>query len=437
MKNNRIMKKHIFAIMLLILASGCRETDTESALAGKEPVVRFSTSGSVTSRAIVEADGTQLNITWSSDDAIGIFGRGTVSGNNYPYAATPDRKEPARCSFSPMSLDRIFGWRPGKQEFYACYPYDETFQDEPKAWTVSLPTQQIQTAAGSTEHLAALCTMKAAPVSRVFDESNDSPVEFTFHNLFAIVEIRLKMEAGASIDVPIQQIRLVSEEAALTIPAGTVDLTAPIESGYTILPVTAIEESREVILTFTQQPVVSRSEYGSFWLMVAPGRHTAGKLKLQVTAIDNSVCTIELPEVDFKSNRNYRQDATLRLNDFTAADPFDVSAATVECRVGEPIRFALGGEAESVDFFSGEMFHQWEYAKKDRLSYSDILFSFRSQLQGGVQLHPVTVKVSTDFDGTYDETHILAATWTDVTARFTLPSKTWNENNGPSTAYFV
>ena len=73
------------------------------------------------------------------------------------------------------------------------------------------------------------------------------------------------------------------------------------------------------------------------------------------------------------------------MDDFTAADPFDVSAAAVECRVGEPIRFILEGEAESIDFFSGEMFHQWEYAKKDRLSYSDILFSFRSQLQGGKQ----------------------------------------------------
>ena len=154
--------------MLLALASGCREADTDLAFAGQEAVVRFAAPGAVVSRAIVEADGTQLNITWNSDDAIGIFGRGAVSGNNYPYLATPDRKEPARCSFSPMSLDRIYEWQPGRQEFYACYPYDETFHGEPNALFVSLPTHQIQTAAGSTEHLAALCTMKAAPISREF-----------------------------------------------------------------------------------------------------------------------------------------------------------------------------------------------------------------------------------------------------------------------------
>lgn len=434
MKNNAIMKRHIFAIILLALAAGCRETDTEPAFAGQGPAVRFAAPGAVASRAIVGADGTQLDVAWSSGDAIGIFGRGAVSGDNYPYAAAPDRNEPAQCSFSPMTLDRIFEWRPGRQEFYACYPYDGTLRSEPNAWPVSLPAQQVQSAVGSTEHLAALCTMKAEPVSRVFDESDDSPVEFTFHNLFAMVEIRLKMDAGSSIDVPIRQIRLVSEESALTIPAGTVDLTAPIGSGYTVLPVEALEESREAVLTFGQQLSVSRSDYGSFWLMVAPGHHAAGNLKLYVTAIDNSVCTVELPEADFKSNRNYRRDVELNLDDFEAANPFGVSAEAVECRVGEPIRFALEGAAESVDFFSGEMYHQWEYADKDRLSYSDILFSFRSQLQGGVQVHPVTVKVSTDFDGTYTEDRIKAATWTDVTARFTLPTKIWTANNGPTTA---
>lgn len=434
MKNNGIMKKHIFAIILLALAAGCRETDTEPAFAGQGPAVRFAASGAVASRAIVEADGTQLDVAWSSGDAIGIFGRGAVSGDNYPYVAAPDRSEPAQCSFSPMTLDRIFEWRPGRQEFYACYPYDGTLRSEPNAWPVSLPTQQVQGAVGSTAHLAALCTMKAAPVSRVFDESDDSPVEFVFHNLFAMVEIRLKMDAGSSIDVPIRQIKLVSEESALTIPAGTVDLTAPIESGYTVLPVEALEESREAVLTFGQQLSVSRSDYGSFWLMVAPGHHAAGTLKLYVTAIDDSVCTIELPEADFKSNRNYRRDVELNLDDFEAANPFGVSSVVAECRVGEPVRFALEGAAESVDFFSGEMFHQWEYADKDRLSYSDILFSFRSQLQAGVQVHPVTVKVSTDFDGTYTEERIQAATWTDVTARFTLPTKIWTANNGPTTA---
>lgn len=434
MKNEAIMKRHIFAIILLALAAGCRETDTEPAFAGQGHAVRFAASGAVASRAIVGADGTQLDVAWNSGDAIGIFGRGAVSGDNYPYAAVPDRNEPAQCSFSPMTLDRIFEWRPGRQEFYACYPYDGTLRSEPNAWPVSLPTQQVQGAVGSTAHLAALCTMKAAPVSRVFDESDDSPVEFVFHNLFAMVEIRLKMEAGSSIDVPIRQIRLVSEESALTVPAGTVDLTAPIGSGYTVLPVEALEESREAVLTFGQQLTVSRSDYGSFWLMVAPGHHAAGTLKLCVTAIDDSVCTIELPEADFKSNRNYRRDVELNLDDFEAANPFGVSSVVAECRVGEPVRFALEGAAESVDFFSGEMFHQWEYADKDRLSYSDILFSFRSQLQGGAQVHPLTVKVSTDFDGTYTEERIQAATWTDVTARFTIPEKVWKTNDGPTTA---
>ena len=77
--------------MLLALASGCREADTDLAFAGQEAVVRFAAPGAVVSRAIVEADGTQLNITWNSDDAIGIFGRGAVSGLSLIHISEPTR----------------------------------------------------------------------------------------------------------------------------------------------------------------------------------------------------------------------------------------------------------------------------------------------------------------------------------------------------------
>ena len=128
---------------------------------------------------------------------------------------------------------------------------------------------------------------------------------------------------------------------------------------------------------------MSRSEWRSFYLTVAPGAHPEGALSLEVVAIDNSVCTVPLPAVTFKSNRSYRREATLRLGDFVAADPFSVSAASTTCKVGEPVVFEMSGMAETVDFYSGEMFHEWIYAKKDRLAYPDIFFSFKAQLQQG------------------------------------------------------
>lgn len=422
------MKKLFLPILLLGLATGCEENPVDRPEApGTGAAVRFEDNGAARTRTTVEADGTQIAVAWNAGDAIGIFGRGAATGDNYPYAAAPEREEPARCTFAALALDRIFSWQRGEQAFYAYYPYDEAAEGAPDAWPVALPTQQTQRAADDAAHLAATGVMKAAPVACVCDEEEPAPVGFVFRNVFSIVELRLKMDASSSIDVPIRRIRLVSETAPLTIAAGTLDLTAPAEED----PLVIADGKQEAVLVFGEQPVLKRSGYASFYLTVAPGEHAEG-LTLEVTAADNSTCTVELPATAFKANRNYRQEATLLLGDFEPAEPFAATAAATECKAGETLLFMLSGEAETVDFYSGEKFHEWEYAKKDRMSYSDVYFSFSSQLQGGTQIHPLKVKVSADFDGEYKEANILNATWTDITARFTLPAIPWKDNNGPT-----
>ncbi|MDE5624400.1 MAG: DUF5017 domain-containing protein [Alistipes sp.] len=426
------MKRYLLPIWLLGLAAGCQEALVEPTFEAPQTAVRFTGAGAAATRTVVEADGTTLGVAWSTTDAVGIFGRGATTGDNYPYAAAPERNDPTRCTFASADLGKIFRWNRGEQNFYAYYPYDEEADAEPNALPVVLPTRQQQTGAGSTDHLAGLSVMKAAPVTRVFSEEEPAPVEFAFRNLFAMVEIRLKMGETTAIDVPLRQIRLLSDATPLTIAAGTADLTAPADEDA----LTIAEGKHEAVLVFGEQPVLTKTGWQSFWLMVAPGQHPAGTLKLETTAIDNSTCTVELPAVTFKANRNYRQEATLSLDEFEPAEAFAAVAAATECRAGEPVVFALSGEAETVDFYSGEKFHEWEYAAKDRLEYSDVFFSFRAQMQctaAKYQAHPVSVKVSTDFDGTFEETNILAATWTDISARFTLPSKPWTANDGPTT----
>lgn len=413
--------------MLLGLA-GCSEEPMERTNVQPEWAVRFATASPAATRTTVEADDTAVSITWTPSDAIGIFGRGAETGDNYPYAAAPERNDPAQCTFTSADLEKIFKWKRGEQTFYAYSPYEEKADAEPNALPIVLPTQQKQDAAGSTAHLAGLSVMKAAPVTQVFDAAEPAPVEFVFRNLFALVEIRLKMTETTTIDVPLRRIRLLSETAPLTIAAGTADLTAPVADD----PLEITDGKNEAALLFGEQPVLTKKGYQSFWLVVAPGKHPEGTLKLEATAIDNSTCTVELPAVAFKANSNYRQDATLSLDEFEPAEAFAATTTVTECRVGEPVVFALSGEAETVDFYSGEKFHEWKYADKDRMEYSDVFFSFRAQMQGGAQPHPLTVKVSTDFDGTFGETNILAATWTDISGRFTLPTKPWIANNGPN-----
>lgn len=53
--------------------------------------MRFVGAGPAATRTVVEADGTEISVVWGSDDVIGIFGRGATAGNNYPYAAAPER----------------------------------------------------------------------------------------------------------------------------------------------------------------------------------------------------------------------------------------------------------------------------------------------------------------------------------------------------------
>lgn len=415
--------------MLLGLA-GCSEEPMERTNVQPEWAVRFATASPAATRTTVEADDTAVSITWTPSDAIGIFGRGAETGDNYPYAAAPERNDPAQCTFASADLEKIFKWKRGEQTFYAYSPYEEKADAEPNALPIVLPTQQKQDAAGSTAHLAGLSVMKAAPVTRVFDAAEPAPVEFVFRNLFALVEIRLKMTETTTIDVPLRRIRLLSETAPLTIAAGTADLTAPVADD----PLEITDGKNEAALLFGEQPVLTKKGYQSFWLVVAPGKHPEGTLKLEATAIDNSTCTVELPAVAFKANSNYRQDATLSLDEFEPAEAFAATTTVTECRVGEPVVFALSGEAETVDFYSGEKFHEWKYADKDRMEYSDVFFSFRAQMQtkAGTQLHPLKVKVSTDFDGMFEEPNILAATWTDISGRFTLPTKPWTEDNGPT-----
>lgn len=430
-KKAKIMKKIFLPIILLGLA-GCQEEPMERAFVRSERIVRFVGCETAATRTIVEADDTEITVAWNSDDVIGIFGKGAVAGNNYPYAASPERDEPLQCTFASADLNKIFKWGEGEQQFFAYHPYDEAADTEPNALPVVLPSQQKQEAANTANHLAGLSIMKAAPVTRVFSEEEPAPVGFAFRNLFSIVELRLKMDAATTVDVPVRRIRLLSEVAPLTIAAGTADLTVSADND----PLDIADGRKEAALVFGEQPVLNKTGWQSFWLVVAPGRHSDGTLTLEVTAIDNSVCTVALPAVAFKANCNYRQDATLSLNEFVPADPFDATTAVTECRVGEPVLFTLSGEAETVDFYSGEKFHQWEYAGKDRLEYSDVFFSFSAQMQctaSNYQAHPLSVKVSTDFDGTFAEANITAATWTDITARFTLPTKPWSTNDGPTT----
>lgn len=107
--------------------------------------------------------------------------------------------------------------------------------------------------------------------------------------------------------------------------------------------------------------------------------------------------------------------------------PESVLTVTVEgggAKAGEPVCFRIDGNADNIVFYSGEPGH--EYSLRDRLyADNDLMVDFVSYTDQSTGVHPnFQLLVSSDFDGIYEPENVAAATWTDVTDRFTLPSVT-------------
>jgi plastocyanin len=104
------------------------------------------------------------------------------------------------------------------------------------------------------------------------------------------------------------------------------------------------------------------------------------------------------------------------------ADKLQFSASTVQTTVqaGDTVHFQLEGNAEMITFFSGEEGNNYAYSEVPRIETIDKLnLSFETHNQAADEAD-FSVLVSTDFSGTYDYPSVQAATWTDITDRFTM-----------------
>ncbi|GEP94593.1 DUF5017 domain-containing protein [Chitinophaga cymbidii] len=98
-----------------------------------------------------------------------------------------------------------------------------------------------------------------------------------------------------------------------------------------------------------------------------------------------------------------------------------VSLADKTYKAGEPVEFQFTGSAGLISFYSGETFHEYAFREGRTVEAGKLLLSFNSNVQYGNQANQFSVQVSSDFNGNYSSfEHIRAATWTDVTSRFTI-----------------
>lgn len=408
-------------LLAAAVSAACQTDVADGTQSVADGYVRFSSGEITQTRTVVGKEEEALTVAWDAGDLVGIYGSAEARslGDNFPYEVQEINEENGACVFRCVNPGQAFQNPVRNNIYYAYYPYDEDAGTSPEAVALSLPAEQYQSAAGSTENPANLGFMKAVPTA-ITDPA--AGVNFEFHNVFAIVELKLRMNAASSMNsVPIRSIRMSSSSTDLVAPQAEIDLTAPVETGYSVLPVTVKEGGRSVILTFSETAQLTKQD-GSFYFVVLPGSHPAGDITLEITAIDNSVNTVVLPgDVEFRSNRHYAKSVELALDGFKQKEQFDVTPAVRTVKAGEPLQFDFSGKADGIVFWSGEEGHDYEKSDIGGTLEASVFLDFGSLYVNGCQRNCGSVRYSTDFNGIYDEASVKAATWTDVSSQFILP----------------
>ncbi|GAB2779095.1 DUF5017 domain-containing protein [Rhabdobacter roseus] len=100
---------------------------------------------------------------------------------------------------------------------------------------------------------------------------------------------------------------------------------------------------------------------------------------------------------------------------------FEVPAVTGTLQAGRPVTFQFAGDAGLISFYSGEPLKQYEKKEGRTEKATGGTLTFTSAVTGGTQANQLSVLASSDFNGNYaDPASVQAASWTDITSRFTL-----------------
>lgn len=115
------------------------------------------------------------------------------------------------------------------------------------------------------------------------------------------------------------------------------------------------------------------------------------------------------------------------------APSFDVKTDKQEYNVSDSVTFAISGYADIISFYSGEAGKEYRY--KDRIESTDskLKLNVTTQVVFAAQKNNLSLWYSTDFSNVYSPEGLKAATWTDITNRFTL-SADIGSTNGAQTA---
>src|SRR5690606_12054896 len=92
-------------------------------------------------------------------------------------------------------------------------------------------------------------------------------------------------------------------------------------------------------------------------------------------------------------------------------------------KADERVRFVLEGNPEAIDFYTGELYRQYEFKDGRVGTVFNPILSFMVHTPSHTRRDQFFVLVSKDFDGDYSSLNsVKSATWQDVTSKMTFPS---------------
>jgi hypothetical protein len=90
-------------------------------------------------------------------------------------------------------------------------------------------------------------------------------------------------------------------------------------------------------------------------------------------------------------------------------------------KVGEPVKFKFSGEPGLITFYSGQLLNDYAYHEGRIVPAGAITMSMTVSKPYVANYDQITILASTDFNGKYTIDDVKAATWRDITSRFTIP----------------
>ena len=119
---------------------------------------------------------------------------------------------------------------------------------------------------------------------------------------------------------------------------------------------------------------------------------------------------------------------------------FELTVDSVKFHVGDTVNFHLSGNPDFISFYSGESGNAYAYTKQDRIVEASTAVTFQTQNRsqsftgsdGGAsycQENQLKIHISTNFNGQYDAESVKNATWTDITAKFSIGPTTCNSTS--------